>query len=394
MPNPNPTNPLTLPRPLKIGFVLDDSLDTADGVQQYVLTVGTWLQSQGHDVHYLVGETKRRDIPQLHSLSRNLKVRFNHNRMSMPLPTSRQKLTVLLQKERFDVLHVQLPYSPFLAGRIITAAPAQTAIVGTFHVAPHSLMVHVANHLLRLLTSRSLRQFDAVMSVSRVAQTFAKKTFKLTSVVVPNTLQLAPYRQARALPQYQQVQTIIFLGRLVERKGCQHLLNAINRMQNSNDSSGFQQPYRVIICGKGPLEHQLKQYVKNHNLQAIVEFVGFVSETDKPQYMASSDIAIFPSTGGESFGIVLLEAMAASRGVVLAGNNPGYAGVMAAHQESLFDPRNEKALADKLRGYLNDPLARKAARRWQQQEVARYDVATVGQQIIEQYQIALHKRRA
>ena len=69
---------------MKIGFVLDDTLDSTDGVQQYVLTLGKWLKDQGHDVHYLVGATKRRDIPGVHSLSRNMSVRFNGNRMSMP----------------------------------------------------------------------------------------------------------------------------------------------------------------------------------------------------------------------------------------------------------------------------------------------------------------------
>jgi phosphatidylinositol alpha-mannosyltransferase len=387
MPNPSKATDTKL----KIGFVLDDSLDTPDGVQQYVMTVSTWLKDQGHDVHYLVGETQRTDIPQLHSLSRNVKVRFNRNRMSMPLPASRTKLRALLEKEQFDVLHVQLPYSPFLAGRIITAAPTATAIVGTFHVAPHSMIVHAANTLLRLMTRRSLRHFNAVMSVSSVAQAFAKKTFKLDSTVVPNTIDLSPYHQAQEFPQYADVQTITFLGRLVDRKGCQYLLSAVANMQAAG---GVRAPYKVIICGKGPLEAELKHYAAGHGLQDIVEFVGFIDEADKPRYMASSDIAIFPSTGGESFGIVLLEAMAASRGVVLAGDNPGYASVMANRPEALFNPQKTAALADLLRGYLNDPLARKSARRWQRQEVQRYDIATVGTRIVEQYRLALHKRRA
>ncbi len=389
MPNPSKT-PRTS---LKVGFVLDDSLDTPDGVQQYVLTVSAWLKAQGHDVHYLVGQTQRTDIPQLHSLSRNVKVRFNRNRMSMPLPASRSKLRALLQKEQFDVLHVQLPYSPFLAGRIITAAPKHTAIVGTFHIAPHSLIVRAANVLLRFMTRRSLHHIDAVMSVSPVAQIFAKQTFGIQSSVVPNTIDLSPYSAslAKQFPKYANVNTIVFLGRLVDRKGCQFLLQAIARMQADG---GVQAPYKVVICGKGPLEAELKAFVKQHNIDDIVEFVGFIDEADKPRYMASSDIAIFPSTGGESFGIVLLESMAASRGVVLAGDNPGYASVMANRQQALFDPKNTQALADILRGYLNDPLARKTARLWQQQEVQKYDVQAVGAQIIEQYNTALHKRRS
>ena len=374
---------------LKIGFVLDDSLDTPDGVQQYILTVGKWLSAQGHDVHYLVGQTSRRDIPNLASLSRNVKVRFNRNRMSMPLPVSRKAMEQLLRREDFDVLHIQLPYSPFLAGKIIQAAPHTTAVVGTFHIAPHSKVVHVANHLLRMLTKRSLKRFDDVMSVSSVAQQFAQRTFKLQSEVVPNTVDLAPFMRASPLPEYRNELTVLFLGRLVERKGCQHLLRAVHRMQ---EHTMVEKPYKVVLCGRGPLEEKLRKYVREHKLEKIVEFAGFIEEADKPRYMASSDIAVFPSTGGESFGIVLLEAMAASRGAILAGDNPGYASVMHEHPEALFKPHDEEHLADVLAHLLNDPTKRKTARDWQLTDVQRYDVPIVGAQIVAHYQAALHKR--
>lgn len=375
--------------PLKIGFVLDDSLDTPDGVQQYVLTVGKWLSSQGHDVHYLVGQTQRTDVPNIASLSKNVKVRFNKNRMSMPLPVSGAAIERLLRREDFDILHVQLPYSPFLAGKIIQAAPDTTAVVGTFHIAPHSKVVHVANHLLRMMTFRSLKRFDAIMSVSPVAQQFAERTFKISSDIVPNTVDLAPFMRATPLPEYRNDLTVLFLGRLVERKGCQHLLRAVAHMQ---ERSLVEKPYKVVICGFGPLEEKLRQYVRAHKLERIVEFTGFVEEADKPRYMASSDIAVFPSTGGESFGIVLLEAMAASRGAVLAGDNPGYASVMREHPEALFKPHNEEHLADVLAHLLNDQQKRIDARKWQLQDVQRYAIPTVGAQIVEHYRSALHKR--
>jgi phosphatidylinositol alpha-mannosyltransferase len=84
---------------LKVGLVLDDSLDSTDGVQQYVLTVGAWLTSQGHEVHYLVGKTTRTDLPNIHSLSRNIRVRYNGNRLSIPLPASKRRLRQVLRTE-------------------------------------------------------------------------------------------------------------------------------------------------------------------------------------------------------------------------------------------------------------------------------------------------------
>lgn len=375
---------------LKIGFVLDDSLDKPDGVQQYVLTLGRYFAAQGHEVHYLVGETKRTDIPNVHSLSRNLRVRFNRNRMSVPMPVRRRALRRLLAAEAFDVLHVQMPYSPFLAGRIIKAAGPQTGVVGTFHIAPHSRLVAAANWMLRWFIDGSIRRFDEIMSVSAVAQDFAWRTFGIESALVPNCASLEPFFEAKPLKQYRQVPTIVFLGRLVERKGCLHLLAAVAQLQRAK---AVRPPYQVIICGTGPLEGSLRNFVRQHQLQDVVTFAGYISEADKPRYLASADVAIFPSTGGESFGIVLLEAMAAARGAVLAGNNPGYASVMASRPEVLFDPSNAAQLADMLAQLLNDPAARQAVHDWQRSYVTKFDVANVADDVRTLYDSALHKRR-
>ena len=109
--------------------------------------------------------------------------------------------------------------------------------------------------------------------------------------------------------------------------------------------------------------------------------------------MASADIVVYPSTGGESFGIVLIEAMAASRGAVLAGNNPGYASVMQPRPDSLFDPQDEDAFRNKLLAYLNSKKLRDEARDWQMQYVNRYDVSVVGQRLLEVFKKAAASRK-
>ena len=111
---------------LKVGLVLDDSLDRNDGVQQYVRALGGWLADQGHTVHYLAGQS-RADGKTVHSLSRNVNVRFNGNRLSMPLPANAGPIKALLAKEKYDVLHVQMPYSPLMAGKVISNAGPDTA---------------------------------------------------------------------------------------------------------------------------------------------------------------------------------------------------------------------------------------------------------------------------
>lgn len=99
---------------VKIGFVLDDTLDSTDGVQQYVRCVGEWMRQRGHQVYYLASATSRTDLENIYSLSKNIKVRFNANQLSIPLPAGYSKLRRLVEQLELDILHVQVPYSPFL----------------------------------------------------------------------------------------------------------------------------------------------------------------------------------------------------------------------------------------------------------------------------------------
>lgn len=374
---------------LKVGFVLDDTLDTPDGVQQYILTLGNWLGAEGHEVHYLVGHTERTDVPHVHSLGRNIKVGFNGNHMSTPLPASRKRLRKLLETERFDVLHVQVPYSPFLAGRIIRTAPATTAVVGTFHIAPNSFSVTLANRVLGLMNRTSLKRFDTLLSVSPAAAEFAKKTHGIDTDILPNVVKAAHFRAAQQFSEYSGVKTIVFLGRLEPRKGVQILLQAAAELRHDTGLP----PFKLVICGRGPLESELKAYAKAHDLEAVTEFTGFVDDNLKARYLKTADIAVFPSSGGESFGIVLLEAMAAEHPVVLGADNPGYASVLAPYPDVIFPVLNPTALADKLREFLTDEAAHARALAWQHTYLPQYDVAAVGRRLVARYQQALRSRK-
>lgn len=373
---------------LKIGFVLDDTLDTPDGVQQYILTLGTWLSAQGHEVHYLVGQTERTDIPHVHSLGKNVRVKFNGNRMSTPLPASKRAIRRVLAQEKFDVLHVQIPYSPFLAQRVILAAPASTVVVGTFHIAPQSGAVSLANRLLGYMLRPSLKRFDAIFSVSQAAADFAGSAFGIKTTVLPNVVNAGMFAKAAPMPLAAEVPTIMFLGRLVPRKGCQVLLRALTILRSKNPEFKFQ----AIICGKGPLRESLEAYTAGHRLNDSVRFSGFIDDATKARYLKSADIAVFPSTGGESFGIVLLEAMAAGHPVVLGADNPGYATVLRPSPNSLFPVNDPAALADKLAGLLRNQTTADSIRNWQQQYVLQFDVAVVGRRLLARYRELLRQK--
>jgi phosphatidylinositol alpha-mannosyltransferase len=374
---------------LKIGFVFDDSLDKPDGVQQYILSIGDWLRAQGHEVHYLVGTTTRSDLPNIHSLSRNVSVKFNGNGMSIPLPTSRRMLRAFLTDQQFDVLHVQVPYSPWLAGRLISAASSATAIIGTFHIVALSPLVNAATRFLGLYTHSTVKKFDEIVSVSTAAQSFSKQTYGVMTDVVPNAIDYQRFHSAKPLATYDDgMLTILFLGRLVPRKGCRLLLEALDLLKANHSNS-----FRVLICGKGPELESLQSYVTEHDLQDIIEFVGFVSEADKPAYYASADISVFPSSGGESFGIVLVEAMASGKAVVLGGNNSGYKSVLHDQPDLLFDATDAAKLANKLQHFMNDESSRLNLASWGAEYAGQFDQAVVGEELMSRYRKALQKRR-
>jgi len=365
---------------MKIGFVVDDTLDKTDGVQQYVLTLGKWLSENGHEIHFLVGETKRTDLNNIHSLSRNFKVRFNKNRLSIPLPANTKKLKNLLLKEGFDIIHIQMPYSPWLAGKIIKQVPQSTAVIGTFHILPYGRLEKLATRLLGAYSKKTLQRFDQVLSVSLAAQKFCLATYKTNSLVLPNTVAT---RTFRATPQASNKFRIVYLNRLVPRKGCAKLIEAVKYLP-----AEMLAEIEVIIIGKGPLRQKLEAMAKG----LPVKFLGFVEESLKPRLLASADIAVFPSLGGESFGIVLIEAMAAGAGVVIGGNNAGYKTVLDPVPETLFNPNKSSEFTKLLRRLWSDEKLRQEIHKQQKQIVKQYDVEVVGSKLLNIYAEVIDKK--
>lgn len=373
---------------MKVALLLDDTLDKPDGVQQYVLAIGDWLTRRGHEVHYLVGETHRTDLPHIHSLSKNIAVRFNGNSLTIPLPTKKSDLLVLLRQEKFDVLHVQSPHHPFLSHALIKYAPPETAIVATFHILPNNWAAKYLTRLLGMWLRASLKRVHVMLAVSKAAALFEQASFGVTPRILPNTIDLAPFFAARS-SENRRIPTVVYLNRLVPRKGSLQLVRAVEYLVNT---LGYAKPFQVLIGGKGELTEKLQAYITEHNLASYVSLLGFVPEAEKANVLAQGDVVVYPSTGGESFGIVLLEGMAASRGVVLAGNNPGYSSVMEPFPDQLFDPNDIHGFAVLLKESLHSN--KRAARRTTQKKYAQqFDITVVGPQIEAAYADALKLTR-
>jgi phosphatidylinositol alpha-mannosyltransferase len=373
--------PKNINNKLTIGYVLDDGLDSTDGVQQYVISIGKWMAARGHEVHYIVGQTSRTDIPNVHSMARNLGVRFNGNTLTTPLPASAKRIKSLLSKNKFDVLHIQVPYSPFMAARVVKRAHPDTAIIGTFHILPYGKFQEFGSRILGLVLRRNTKLFNAFLSVSKPAQLFARNTYRIESTVLPNVVDIDEFRSSAKHQKNSKIQ-IVFLGRLVKRKGCLQLLQAINCMlQDERVNADF----HLHIYGKGSLRSKLENYVAENNLSEYVTFQGYVSEVDKPSALSNADIAVFPSVGAESFGIVLIEAMAAGSGVVIGGNNPGYSSVLSDTPEVLFDPNNSSELASLLAQLIDDSKERQRIHRIQQTALQQFDINIVGEKLLVLY---------
>lgn len=373
---------------LRVGIVYDDTIDRPGGIGLYVLTLGDALRRRGHHVEYLLGHTRARNVAgaPTHSLATNVHVRFNGNALSMPAASRRRRLSEVLEQGRFDVLHVQVPYSPLMAGRLLTLADSSCAVVGTYHVSSDRLLARLGARALRVLKRRSIGRLDSLMAVSRTAAEFAQTWSRMpVDAIVPNLLDLDSCRPALSGPCDADV---VFVGRLVPRKGVDYLLEAMARLPAHRSGGAV----RATILGDGPLRARLERQARRRGLHDTVRFVGEVDEQTKAQALGGAKVACFPSLYGESFGVVLLEALAAGAQAVIAGSNAGYAELLAG-RGGLIDPRNTGGFAKRLAELLDDESERVALGASQRQMLGRFDVDVVVEEVLAVYERALAARR-
>lgn len=377
---------------LTIGFVFDDTLDALDGVQQHIITIGTELVRRGHDVHYLVGETHHSPVPQTVSLARNVMVSFNGNRMRIPLPVRKREIRAALAHNNYDILHIQAPYSPLFGGRVLECAPQSTGVVATYHIAPIDRRARYGGRALGLVNAHSHRRIDEVIAVSQVAAQYAQFTAHTHGTIIANPVNVEKFATAAHRATRDAAHPhIVFLGRLVPRKGAQLLLDALDYGERHGM---FPMPgLHVTIAGDGPLMDDCVQ--RAARLRTPVQFVGTVDE-GKADLLASADVAVFPAIGGETFGIVLPEAIASGAGVTLAGDNPGYRWTMRGDEDALFSvgPDHARVLSERITRALTDaPWARRLHAR-EEALLDRYNVQAVTDEVEQVYARAIADRRA
>lgn len=344
---------------MRIGLVTQAYYPVLGGVTEHVWHLGQELQRRGHTVTVITGASKRREDRGLRVLRHGFQLPLMTNGANIAV-TWGWKLGRVLQRieheERFDVVHVQSPLDPGLP--LIASKAMHTPKVGTYHTArqPNGSFLEAVPRLFRSVFVDALDKIQAHIAVSPAAEEFVHRYFPQVSMkIIPNGVDTTTFSPTvQPLARYQDgTFTILYVGRMDPRKGAKFLFGALPYLEERLEK------YRVVVVGTGWMKKYYDVYIPL-SLRHRVDFVGYVSPEELPRYYRSADVYCSPATGNESFGIVLLEAMASSTALV-ASDIDGYRWVVTPGKEGiLVPPRTPRHLADAIISLANDPARRKA----------------------------------
>jgi len=368
---------------MKIGFVIDDHMQRPGGVQEYVRGLAHYLIRHDHEIVIFTQRapeaTTARDELRMIGLGTMLPLRGSGSTTSVPLTfASPGALRHMLACEACDVLHVMAPYSPTLSGRLLVQSRAAHVMTCLVAIAPGPRRALLGT--LARVQARSLRRFDARIAISATAADTGRALYGGDYQIIPCGVDTAQFRpDVPPLPAlHDGMTTLLYVGRLEQRKGVAHLIRAWARLEVHYPHA------RLVIGGDGPERGALQRLVQHLNLRHV-QFLGYVPAPDLPALLASADIFCAPATYAESFGIVLIEAMAAGLPIVAAAN-AGYAGVLAAHPGNLVvPPGDDRVMAGALAALLDAPRYRQYVGARNAAAVDRYSWNTVGEQIVAVY---------
>jgi phosphatidyl-myo-inositol alpha-mannosyltransferase len=362
---------------VKVALVSPYDLTVPGGVQSHVDHLAAALRSAGDEVVVVGpggdGGTTHR------SVGGSVKVAFNGSVAPIGLsPLSARRTVEVLRELAPDVIHVHEPLVPWAGLASIRAGNAP--VVATFHAWSDS---DRAYRLARPLGRAVLRRLGTAVAVSEAAVGYhagALGVPRSTFTVIPNGVEVARFADAEPFEDLQRDgrPTLLFVGRLEKRKGLEPLIRAFTLLKTEHPD------LRLLVVGDGPERGRCEQLLPER-LRSDVVFLGRVDQEDLPRYYASCDLYVSPALGGESFGIVLLEAMAAGAPIV-ASDIPGYRSVARDEvQGRLVPPGDPLALAASIRGMLANASLRAAMGAEGRRTVDEYDWAVVAARLRERY---------
>jgi len=373
--------------PVKVALVCPYDWGKPGGVRGHVAALAGFL-AEDHEVRVLApfsGSAPRRDR-RLVPLGRPLGVRYNRSVAPVSLsPLAVRRVAAALADFAPHVVHVHEPLAPMAS--LAAAALGPHPVVGTFHAwAPSDRLYRLSSPLTRRIAAR----LDARIAVSPAAQQFAAGALRLplgAFRVIPNGIDEQAFATAAPLPELADSQRplLLFVGRLEPRKGLDVAIRGFLRLRASSPR------VRLCVVGDGP-ERSRAQAMVPPSIRPDVLFVGRVDDADLARYHASADVFLAPATSGESFGIVLLEAMAAGLPVI-ASDIPGYRTIVKdGRQGRLVPPRDAFALAEAAGALLANPALRRAMAAEGRRTAAEHAWPMIGRRIAALYHRVLTTR--
>jgi phosphatidylinositol alpha-mannosyltransferase len=348
-------------QPLRVALFAPYDLARAGGVASHIRAQARALAARGHIVSIFGPASAAIDHNET-AISGATLVTYGGTESGLGLDLrAARRVARLFAANPFDVVHVHEPLVPLVPWFALRYA--RSPVVGTFHV--HRERGHTLYPIARPILARLMRRVSYRVAVSDAARRTVAAHFRGAYDVIPNGIDLERFRRGAPRPAtlIADRRHVLYVGRLEARKGVNHLIDAMRFVQRSAPAA------RLVIVGDGPERSALAAHAASLEVDAL--FTGQVDDHDLPGYLQASDLVCAPALGGESFGIVLLEAMACGKPVV-ASRIEGYDTVLGgADCAFLVEPGNAHALADAIASVLCDDdlrrtLAARAARAVQQ----------------------------
>jgi phosphatidyl-myo-inositol alpha-mannosyltransferase len=332
---------------VKIAIVSPYDWSFPGGVRSHIEHLTAELRRRGHSVRIITsasGPQGRNVEYGVYKLGWATPLRINGSVARVSLsPTMTGVLRRLLERERFDVVHVHEPFVSMLTlGVVRLAHEMGTTCIATFHASTNrrTSAVGMAYAMAAPFLQSSFERLDGMIAVSEAAREHVGRVFSGNYTIIPNGIDVQHFAgDAPRVPAFDDgKRNILFLGRMEPRKGLRYLLKAIPLVRESLAGANVP-PVRFILAGDGPQSVQFQRFVQKKGWEDVV-FTGYIPDAEKASYFATADIYCAPSTGNESQGIVLLEAMASGTPVV-ASNIPGYRTVITSPEMGVLTPPND-----------------------------------------------------
>ena len=362
----------------RIGIVCPYGWDTPGGVQSHVGDLAQYLIRQGHYVSVLAPAIDEDNLPDfVTSAGRPIAIPYNGAVARVLFgPIAFSRVRHWISNGNFDVLHLHEPAIPSIS--LLACWAAEGPMVGTFHAAAKRQKVTFA---VAPILEPVIEKLTARIAVSEAARETLTEHLETDAIVVPNGIYADRYRDG-VIDQRWTGNTLGFIGRFEEkRKGLDVLVTAL-------PSIIAQFPdLKVFIAGPGDAQEVLKEI--DPYLHSRFEFLGRISESEKANFLASVGLYIAPNTGGESFGIILAEALAAGASVV-ASDIPAFDSLLGhGAYGTLFASEDSQDLGKKVIALLGDEEGRKVIAQRGKKYAQEFDWDVVAEKIYDVYQMAM-----